>query len=75
MLARVRRIEEARAPALSPIVAAFGSFAALTAWADEQVAAGALDPNDFPGVVHCLARWERDGTWGQRLSPAGAVPA
>lgn len=72
LLTRVARLEAARAPAASPIAAAFGSFDAFLAWADEQ--AGALDPLDFPVVVHCLRRWERDGTWGHRLGYTG-VPA
>lgn len=65
MLARVRRIEAVRAPALSPITLAFGSFDMFAAWSDGQVADGVLDPRDFPIVVHCLRRWEADGTWGR----------
>lgn len=71
MLARVRRIEEARTPTLSPIAQAFGSFNAFTAWADEHMAAGVLDPRDFPFVVASFARYERDGAWGQRQSLPG----
>lgn len=63
MLARVRRIEAVRAPALSPIALAFGSFDLFAAWSDERVADGVLDSRDFPIVVHCLRRWEADGTW------------
>ena len=71
MLTRVRRLEQARAPVLSPIAAAFGSVDGFAAYADEQMVAGVLDAQGFPLVVDCLRRWERDGTWGQRWSPAG----
>lgn len=72
MLARVRRIEAARAPVLSPIALAFGSFDTFAGWADEQMAAGVLDPLDFPIVLHCLRRWEGDGTWGRPQGYAAA---
>jgi len=72
MLARVQRIEAVRAPVLSPIAAAHGSFEAFAAWCDEQMSAGVLDPRDFPVLVLCLRSWERDGTWAQAWSPAGA---
>ena len=65
MLARVKRIEAVRAPVLSPIALAFGSFDAFAVWADEQIAFGVLDPRDFPIVLRCLASWERSGTWGK----------
>ncbi len=69
MLARVKRIEAARAPAVSPIALAFGSFDGFTAWAGEQMAARTLCPVDFPVVILCLDRWERDGTWGRPAGP------
>jgi hypothetical protein len=73
MLSRVRRIEALHAPAVSPIAQAFRSFEAFGVWADAQMAAGVLDNRDFPIVVHCLERWERDGTaWGKRRPYAGA---
>lgn len=62
---RVHRLEQARTPVMSPCALAFGSFDAFTTWADEGIAAGILDPRDFPVIVHCLRRYERDGTWGQ----------
>jgi hypothetical protein len=74
MLARVKRIEAVRAPMLSPIALAFGSFDTFTAWAEKQMAAGVLDRGDFPVVVHCLASWERDSTWSQALTPAMRTP-
>jgi hypothetical protein len=60
--ARVRRLEQSRASA-SPILAAFGTFAAFEEHCDAQVAAGELDPRDFPVVVLCLRRWEEQGVW------------
>lgn len=72
MLARVKRIEAARAPVLSPIALAFGSFETHAAFADQQVAAGVLDRLDFPVVVHCLRRWEADRTWGTPWGHTGA---
>jgi len=71
MLARVRRIEAIRAPTLSPITLAFGSFDAFSDWADEQMAAGVLDPRDFPVIVHCLRRYEVDGARGERFGSSG----
>lgn len=62
MLARVRRLEAVRAPS-SPFVREYGSFEAFTAWAEGQIEQGVLDPRDFPVVILCLRRWERDGTW------------
>lgn len=52
-------MEAVRAPA-SPIVRAYGSFEAFRTWADAGIAAGVLDPIDFPIVVICLAKWERE---------------
>lgn len=63
MLTRIRRLEQTSVPALSPIAAQFGSFAAFAAWAGEQTAAGVLDARDFPLIVQCLASWERNGIW------------
>ena len=55
-------MEQCRA-AVSPIVAAFGSFAAFEAHCDRQIADGLLDPRDFAVVFVCLRNWEDDGTW------------
>jgi hypothetical protein len=63
MLARVQRIEQARC-FRSPFTAAFGSFEAFEAWSEVEMGEGRMDRADFPVVLHCLARWERDGTWG-----------
>ena len=64
MLTRVRRVEAARAPVVSPIVRAFGSFEALAEQCESEIEAGKLDPRDFPDVLTCLARWEREGIYG-----------
>jgi hypothetical protein len=63
MLARVQRLEEARS-SVSPIARSFGSFDAFAAECEAGMEAGALDRTDFPVVLHCLRRWETDGTWG-----------
>lgn len=62
LLARVRRLERSRALG-SPIAAAFGSFEAFEAHCAAELAAGHLDPRDFPVIIMCLGRWEVDGTW------------
>lgn len=61
--ARVQRLERQRAPVVSPIVMAFGSFEALAEQCDRDVEAGTLDARDFPIVLNCLARWEREGIY------------
>jgi hypothetical protein len=67
MLARVQRLEQARAPILSPIALAFGAFGAFDAFAAESeadMADGKLSRQDFGVVLQCLRRWETDDTWG-----------
>jgi hypothetical protein len=64
LLARVQRLEQARAPVLSPIGRAWGSFDAFAAEGEADMQAGKLDRQDFSIVLQCLARWEADGTWG-----------
>lgn len=61
MLARVRRLEAARAPC-SPIVREHGSFEAFAAWAEAKVVDGEFGP-EVRFVVRCFGRWERDGVW------------
>lgn len=62
MLARVQRLEQSRFQR-SPFALAFGSLDAFAADCETDMFAGRLDRADFPVVLHCLARWERDGTW------------
>ena len=59
MLARVQRLEQARAP-VSPFVRCFGSF---DAWVDDcraGVDAGLLDAGEMPVVIAAVERWHRD---------------
>jgi hypothetical protein len=65
MQARVRRLEHSRV-SLSPIVAAFGSFAAFETHCDAEIAGGRLDPRDFPVVIMCLRGWSK---WQGRAAP------
>lgn len=65
LLARVRRLEAARAPG-SPFVREYGSFEAFVAWAEAKVLSGDFGP-EVRVVVQCFARWERDGVWEQAL--------
>ena len=58
LLNRVARLEYARAPKLSRIARAYGSFEAFAEQMRQEMAAGALD-RDFP-LPH-LERWEREG--------------
>jgi hypothetical protein len=60
--ARVARLERVQG-LLSPIEAAFGSFAAFEAHCVQEQAAGRLDLHDFSVVIMCLREWENDGTW------------
>lgn len=71
MLARVARLEAARAPVVSHIVRAFGSFEAFNDECEDGIAAGRLD-GEFRVIASCLARWERDGTWGTWERPVRA---
>lgn len=57
LLARVARLEYARAPKLSRIARAFGSFEAFAEQVRRDMEAGALD-RDFPLAE--LERWERE---------------
>lgn len=65
MLARVRRIEEARAPALSPFEAMPGGLDAWEAECRAGIDAGYLDGRDVPVVMLAVRRWHRDGAWAR----------
>ena len=56
-------MERRRAPVVSLVVRAFGSFEALAKECDRDIEAGKLDPRDFPVVLECLARWDREGIY------------
>lgn len=60
MLARVQRLEQARASVWSPFALAFGSTAAF---ADHLRESGA-DPRDVPTLIAAIERWDSDGVWG-----------
>jgi len=70
LLSRVAKLEAARAGTRSPFVRHFGSFEAFEDQTRAEVDAGKLDRIDMlgangdGGVLGCLRRWERDGTWG-----------
>lgn len=64
LLSRVQRLERQRTPAPSPFVREYGSFEALAEQCDRDIDSGKLDPSDFPIVLECLARWEREGLYG-----------
>lgn len=64
MLARVVKLEQARAAPRSPFEAAWGS---LDAFADEVQAgidAGTYDRIDMPIIVNCIRRWHSDEVFG-----------
>jgi len=70
MLARVARLEQARAPARSPIEKWFGSLDAFEQEALAQVDAGALDRIDMlgesgdGGVLRAIRGWHEQGLFG-----------
>lgn len=63
MLTRVRRIELARTPALSPFETAYGSLDAWEAECQAGIDTGQLDPRDMPVVMLSVRRWHREGVW------------
>jgi len=61
---RIKRIEEAEKPRLSPFTILFGSF---DVWVERDVLpgiqSGALDQRDMIAVVVALRTWETEGVW------------
>lgn len=57
MLARVKRLEAARVATPSPIAQLYGSVDGFAEGTE------GLDRHDFPIVLNCLRRWEREGVW------------
>jgi len=63
LLARVARLERAKAGPQSPFVVIYGSFETFADECMTEVRAGKLCRIDMPVVIECLRRWERDGVW------------
>ena len=63
MLARVARLEQARAPVLSPFEAMPGGLDGWDAQCRAGVDAGNLDAYDIPLVILAVRRWHRDRIW------------
>ncbi|QHL91165.1 hypothetical protein GVO57_10480 [Sphingomonas changnyeongensis] len=64
MLARARRLAQARSPA-SPFELAYGSLDAWAADWQAQADAGLLDRRDTPVILAAVRRWHRDGAWAR----------
>ena len=64
MLARVQRLEQARAP-VSPFERDYGSLCAWETDCQAGIDAGLLDPRDVAIVVMAVQRWHRDGVWAR----------
>ena len=63
MLARVQRLEQARAPT-SPFALALGSLDAWEAEMRRGIDAGLLDARDTPMVMMAVRRWHAEGPYG-----------
>lgn len=64
LLARVQRLEQARAAPQSPFESAYGSFDAFEEQTRAAMDAGTLDTRDMPIILTCLRRWHEEGAWG-----------
>ena len=73
LLKRVQRLEAARTPRPSPIVALYGSTEAFAAECMSEVAAGKLCSIDMPIILDCLRRWDHEGSWGLRRTTGNGV--
>ena len=63
MLARVRRLEDRRAPALSPFERAYGSFGAWERECTIAINDGTLDRHDMPHVLEAVRQWHSARAW------------
>lgn len=70
MLARVRRIEAVRMPALSPIEADFGSLDAFDAHCRAGIAAGIYDEIDMPVIILAVRRWHCESSFSGKIIKA-----
>ncbi len=67
--ARLRKLEQARMPALSPLELAYGSLQAFEASIRADVDAGVLDRHDMigpsgdGGVLRALLTWHTNRVW------------
>lgn len=64
MLARVRRIEQARAPS-SPFERMYGSLDAFEAECRAGIEQGIYDGTDMPVVIASIRRWHTMGAWAR----------
>jgi hypothetical protein len=64
LLARVQRLEQARAP-VSPFERWFGSLDAFRGVMLTGMDAGLYDRTDIPVVIEAIEGWHRDGPWAR----------
>ncbi len=71
LLARIQRLEQARAPLRSPFDLAYGSTAAFCATLQDGVDTGDLDSRDIGGIIAAITRWDTERVWAvwQRSRP------
>lgn len=65
MLARVRRLEQALAPTLSPFEAMPGGLDGWLAQCQAGIDAGLLDSRHVPEIMLAVQRWHRDGCFSR----------
>ena len=63
MRARLARLEEALAPALSPFERTYGSVDGFAAFVRAEIGAGTLDARDGPLILNVVRRWHAEGVW------------
>lgn len=63
LLARVAKLEAARAAPQSPIELTYGSFGAFEDQTLSLIEAGKLDRGDMLAVLTALRRWHADRVW------------
>lgn len=63
LLARVTRLEAAKAPPVSPFEAAYGSVDAFAAAAQAMIDSDVLDHRDGPVVLASIRGWHFDEVW------------
>lgn len=65
MLTRVRRLESARSPVLSPFEAEFGSLDGFDAHCRAGIREGTYDGTDMLVVMLAVRRWHADWVWAR----------